>query len=152
MNKPATYEEFAKPLRRALARLAGLVESNPDHYEFAKGFNFDLAVYNMEEALLQNKAYYIDGYLVFIDTIHPWWGGVPVLQEWFTIRVGDEGTTMSIPPALLEIADGLGCRAVLGGDSSPVGLVARAYEANGFTPLTKQYFKEVNGIHSTSSG
>jgi len=132
------------PLYRAMRAFEAKVLAQPDHYKFARGFNFSVAYGSLLDAITARRCLYIDGYMVFFDIITPWYGGEPLLQEWFTIKVANEDTQLTLVVAQLHAyARGRGCRAVLGGDSSPVSLMASAYEAEGFTPLTKQYFKEV---------
>jgi hypothetical protein len=131
-------------LMGALVKFAKQVENQPEHYAFANGFNLATAYDNLKDAIISYKCLYIKGYLVFIDEVKPWYGGSPVLQEWFTIRVED--TQYPLSSAVVDLqtwAIDEGYNVILGADSSPTELMAKAYEANGFTPLTKQYFKEV---------
>jgi hypothetical protein len=129
---------------KALVKFAKQVENQPEHYAFANGFNLATAYENLKDAIISYKCLYIYGYLVFIDEVKPWYGGSAVLQEWFTIKVEDTAFTVDqVPTALTFWASDGGYSVVLGADSSPTELMAKAYEANGFTPLTKQYFKEV---------
>ena len=128
----------------ALVKFAKQVEAQPEHYAFAKGFDLAKAYENLKDAITSYKCLYLRGYLVFVDTVEPWYGGVEFLQEWFTIKVRDDAVSADdIPHLLAEYANRNGYSRVLGADSSPTGIMAKAYEANGFTPLTKQYFKEV---------
>lgn len=131
-------------LMMALVKFAKQVEVQPEHYAFAKGFNLAQAYENLKDAVTSYKCLYINGYLVFFDEVNPWYGGEPVLQEWFTIRI--EPTAYPVSSLVVDLqvwAIGNGYSKVMGADSSSMGFMAKAYEANGFTPLTKQYFKEV---------
>ncbi|ASJ79292.1 MULTISPECIES: hypothetical protein [Shewanella] len=131
-------------LMKALVKFAHQVEVQPEHYAFAKGFNLATAYENLKDAITSYKCLYIHGYLVFFDGLDPWYGGGSVLQEWFTIRIEDGPVrAVSVVTELQVWAIDNGYSRVLGADSSPTGIMAKAYEANGFTPLTKQYFKEV---------
>lgn len=131
-------------LMMALVKFAKQVEVQPEHYAFAKGFNLAQAYENLKDAVTSYKCLYIKGYLVFIDEVTPWYGGVTVLQEWFTIKVEEMGFPVEqVPPELSLWAIENGYSKVMGADSSSMGFMAKAYEANGFTPLTKHYFKEV---------
>lgn len=131
-------------LMMALVKFAKQVEVQPEHYAFAKGFNLAQAYENLKDAVTSHKCLYIKGYLVFIDEVTPWYGGVTVLQEWLTIKVEEMGFPVEHVPIELSLwAIDNGYSKVMGADSSSMGFMAKAYEANGFTPLTKQYFKEV---------
>ena len=131
-------------LMKALVKFAKQVEAQPEHYAFANGFDLATAYENLKDAITSYKCLYINGYLVFIDDVKPWYGGPTVLQEWFTIRVED--TQYPLSSAVVDLqawAIDEGYTVILGADSSPTEIMAKAYEANGFTPLTKQYFKEI---------
>ena len=144
MTVRKAYSGDLPNLMKALVKFAKQVENQPEHYAFANGFNLALAYDNLKDAITSYKCLYIHGYLVFIDEVKPWYGGSSVLQEWFTIRVED--TQYPISSAVVDLqtwAIDEGYNVILGADSSPTELMAKAYEANGFTPLTKQYFKEV---------
>lgn len=130
-------------LMKALVKFAEQAEAQ-DHYEFAKGFNLDTAYFNLKDAITSFKCVYINGYLVFFDYVSPWYGGELILQEWFTIRIDDTKYPAKSMVHDFQIwAAKEGYSKVMGADSSSMGFMAKAYEANGFTPLTKQYFKEV---------
>jgi len=132
-------------LMEALVRFAQFAQDNP-HYEFAKGWDLALAYANLSTAILQvddtNRVYRIGGYLVFCDLVTPWYSSKPILQEWFTIKVGQGGVPLEdIPAVLVQQARIAGAVGVMGGDSSPSSVMAAAYEKANFTPLTKAYFK-----------
>lgn len=131
-------------LMKALVKFAEQVDQQPEHYAFAKGFDLATAYENLKDAVTSYKCLYIGGFLVFFDEIEPWYGGGPILQEWFTIRTETAQYPVSSLVVDLQVwAIDNGYSKVMGADSSPMGFMAKAYEANGFTPLTKQYFKEV---------
>lgn len=144
-------------LLAALTFFADQVKKQPEHYSFAKGYNLEFAYDQLKQSinapLKSELVFYIDGYIVFTSTIVPWYGGQAFLQEWFTIKVGPSlNGTLGVVQQLEAYAQGVGLRGVLGGDSSPVSIMAKAYEQSGFTPLTKVYFKETqDGIRPTSS-
>jgi hypothetical protein len=92
----------------------------------------------------EGNAYVIEGYIVFVHEITPWYTNDRLLQEWLVMRLHcTHGELTKVPAALLELAKARGCVGVLGGDSSPVHIVAKAYEEAGWVALTKSYFKEV---------
>ena len=131
-------------LMKALVKFAQQVEVQPEHYAFAKGFNLAQAYENLKDAVTSYKCLYINGYLVFFDEVNPWYGGPNVLQEWFTIKIEpSQQTPYEVVLLFYQWAEKEGYTKVMGADSSSMGFMAKAYEANGFTPLTKQYFKEV---------
>jgi hypothetical protein len=128
----------------ALVKFAGQVKEQPSHYAFAKDFELSLAYENLKDAITSYKCLYINGYLVFFDEVNPWYGGPSVLQEWFTIKIeSSQQTPYEVVLLFYRWAEQEGYSKVMGADSSSTGIMAKAYEANGFTPLTKQYFKEV---------
>lgn len=131
-------------LMKALVKFAKQVDDQPAHYSFAKDFDLARAYDNLKDAITSYKCLYIYGYLVFFDEVKPWYGGPAVLQEWFTIRIEQTAVPASEVITALQLwALDEGYSRVLGGDSSPTGIMAAAYEANNFTPLTKQFFKEL---------
>lgn len=99
--------------------------------------------------IAKGNAYVIEGYIVFVDEITPWYTQDRLLQEWLIMRLHPApGGLDEVPAVLLDIAKARGCVGVLGGDSSPVNIVAKAYEKAGWLALTKSYFKEVHdGVH-----
>ena len=145
-------------LLAALTLFADQVKEQPDHYTFAKGYDLNFAYAQLASSITKPSQgeviLFIDGYMVFTTAIQPWYGGQPFLQEWFTIKVSPSfNGTVGVVRALEAYATENGLRGVLGGDSSPVSIMAKAYEQSGFTPLTKVYFKETqDGIRPTSGG
>ncbi|MCA3173556.1 MAG: hypothetical protein ING25_10980 [Burkholderiales bacterium] len=144
-------------LLTALTFFAEQVKGQPEHYTFAKGHDLNFAYAQLTRSITKpaqgEVVLFIDGYMVFTMVVQPWYGGQPFLQEWFTIKVGPSiNGTLGVVAVLQAFAKGSGLRGVLGGDSSPVSIMAKAYEQSGFVPLTKVYFKETqDGIHSTGS-
>jgi hypothetical protein len=131
-------------LMKALVKFAKQVENQPEHYAFAKGFNLALAYDNLKDAVTSHQCLYIGGYLVFYDERKPWFTNKTMLIEWFTIKVEDTPTDINTVPATLQQwAADEGYSAVVTADSSSTGIMAKAYEANGFVLTTRQYFKEV---------
>ena len=134
-------------LLAALTFFAEQVKEQPEHYAFAKGYDLGFAyaqlASNITDPADGEVVLFIDGYIVFATVVKPWYGGRPFLQEWFTIKVGPSlNGTAGVVAALECYASCYEFSGVLGGDSSPVGIMAKAYEQSGFTPLTKVYFKE----------
>jgi hypothetical protein len=144
-------------LLTALTFFADQVKEQPEHYAFAKGYDLAFAYAQLKHSIVTpgdgEIVFYIDGYLVFTHTMIPWYGGQSLLQEWFTIKVGPSlNGTVGVVQELQAFAKGSGLRGVLGADSSPVSIMAKAYEQSGFVPLTKVYFKETqDGIRPTGS-
>lgn len=112
-------------------------------YSWTNEVDFDKACSAVGDFIGQGKAYVIDGYLVMIDVIQPWYSNDSVLQEWLVLKLYDGGSVDSVPPALLAIAKERGCKSVATADSSPISIVADAYTRAGFLPLTRSFTKEV---------
>jgi hypothetical protein len=154
--RPATKLDLPA-LLAALTFFADQVKEQPEHYTFAKGYDLGFAYSQLASSITNPSqgevVLYIDGYLVFTTVVQPWYGGQAFLQEWFTIKVAMSlDGTAGVVKSLEAYASYNDLRGVLGGDSSPVSIMAKAYEQSGFTPLTKVYFKETqNGIRPTSS-
>jgi hypothetical protein len=132
-------ENDTSAIRGALDNL----QQYASYYPWALDVDFDKACQVVADCVAEGKAYIIDGYLVLIDKIVPWYSNTPVLQEWLVVKVYGEGSVSSIPPALLQIAEQLGCAGVMTADSSPVNIMASAYRKAGFEPLTQSFFKKV---------
>lgn len=116
-----------------------LMEQRAATYPFVVTTSLRKAAVSIEHAIITHNAYVIDGYLVLTDVIKPWYSEDAILQEWYVMRLYKGGTVASIPPALKQIAKDLGCAIIMTADSSPVQIVAAAYEAAGFTKLTQSY-------------
>ena len=127
------------PLRDALLRL----QDYGKKYKFAVGVDYTTAEANVLHQVDTGNAYIIDGYLVLISVVVPWYATLPILQEWLVLKLYSGGSVNSIPPALLELAASKGCKLVITGDSSPVNIMADAYHKACFTPLTQSFYKEV---------
>lgn len=112
-------------------------------YPWVGNIDFDKACDSVYQTMCDGNAYVIDGYLVLVDVIKPWYTDDKILQEWLVIKlVHKEGQSVdSIPPALLKLAEERGCRAVITADSSPVSIVAGAYQRADFKPLTTSFYK-----------
>ena len=132
-------EDDTSAIRGALANL----QQYASYYTWAFDIDFDKACQVVADYVAEGKAYIIDGYLVLVDKIVPWYSNTPVLQEWLVVKVYGEGSVSSIPPALLRLAEQLGCGGVMTADSSPVNIMASAYRKAGFEPLTQSFFKKV---------
>lgn len=112
-------------------------------YEWAVGVDLSLATRNIFAAISQGQGYVIDGYLVMVDEVIPWYSERAILTEWLVLKLYNDGNVSSIPPALLEIAKERGIGMVMTADSSPVNIVAEAYKQAGFSQLTTSFFKVV---------
>lgn len=115
-----------------------------NQYEWANEISFPKANRAIRAFAKEGNAYVVDGYLVMVDTAEPWFSYDTVLQEWLVLKLYRGGSVNSIPSALLEIAKERGCKTVMSADSSPISIVAKAYEDAGFIPLTRSYFQKVN--------
>lgn len=127
------------PIRGALLRLQEYAKK----YKFAVGVDYTTAEAAVMAEVDSGCAYVVDGYLVLVNKVVPWYSTEPLLQEWLVLKLYAGGTVDSIPPALLAIAEQAGCKVVLTGDSSPVNIMANAYHKACFTPLTQSFYKEV---------
>jgi hypothetical protein len=128
----------SRAIHAALKELQRFAEA----YSWAVDVDFDQAVTSIWNC--RDKAWVIDGYLVMVDVITPWYSKSPVLQEWLVLKVYPGGKVSSVPPALLKLAkEEYNCSVVITADSSPVSIVARTYEEAGFALLTRSYFKKV---------
>ena len=114
-------------------------------YDWAVGIDYDIAYYNIQLACSKGYGYIVDGYLVMVDTVTPWYSDVPVLQEWLVLKIYDTttGDIDSVPVALRQIAHERSCSLVITADSSPVSIVAKAYQRAGYSPLTQSFFTKV---------
>lgn len=112
-------------------------------YSWTNAIDFDKACQAVGYFSGQGNAYVVDGYLVMVDVVTPWYSNDNVLQEWLVLKLYDGGSVDSVPPALLAIAKERGCKSVITADSSPISIVADAYTRAGFLPLTRSFTKEV---------
>jgi len=119
------------------------LKPHADKYAFVASTSLRKAQASIEHAILTNHAFVVDGYLVLIDVMQPWFSEDTVLQEWFVMKLYDGGTVANIPPTLMRIASDLGCKIVITADSSPVQIVATAYKQAGFHPLTQSFCQKV---------
>lgn len=119
------------------------LQAYAQNYDFIHNINFDVAVANVLTVVEQGNAYIIDGYLVLTEFIQPWYSEDWILQEWLVLKVRSGGSVDSIPPALREIAAANACSIILTADSSPVNIVAQAYERAGFHKLTQSFCTKV---------
>lgn len=119
------------------------LENYAKQYKWAIGVDFLYAVGNIYDAVKVGQGYVIDGYLVMVDEVKPWYSEQPILTEWLVLKLYQGGSVDGIPPALLEIAKSRGIGMVMTADSSPVNIVAAAYKQAGFSPLTTSFFKVV---------
>lgn len=126
-------------IHAALRRL----QAYASKYDWAVGVDYETAVTSIMAEVEAGNAYVVQGYLVLVATVYPWYAKLPVLQEWLVLRLHTGGRVAFVPPALLHIAKERGCSVVITGDSSPISIVADAYSNAGFKPLTKSFYKEV---------
>ena len=144
--------EIALDRRPVLAALLQL-DKYAQAYPWVGSVDFDKGVRVVMDTIDAGNAYLVGGYLVLTDEIVPWYTTDKLLQEWLVIKVRPSPVQVSeVPGALLEIARARGCIGVITADSSPVQLVAKAYDAAGFSPLTTSFYKVLpNGISKASS-
>lgn len=123
----------------ALIRL----ERYASEYPWVGNIDFNKACDSVYLTAAAGDAYVIDGYLVLVDVIQPWYTNDKVLQEWLVLKLIhiDGQSVDSIPPALRQLARERGCSAVITADSSPVSIVAGAYKRADFKPLTTSFYK-----------
>jgi hypothetical protein len=114
-----------------------------DKYDWAVGKDFVKACNSVAAEVNRENVAIVDGYLVCVETITPWYSHATVLQEWLVLKLEDGGNLASIPIALQEIAVGRGASLIMSADSSPVNIVAGAYKAAAFKPLTTSFYKVV---------
>jgi hypothetical protein len=114
-----------------------------DKYDWAVGKDFGKACNSIADAIAAGNVAIVDGYLVCVDTVIPWYSNATVLQEWLVLKLEEGGNLASIPIALQEIAIGRGASLIMSADSSPVNIVAGAYKAAAFKPLTTSFYKVV---------
>ena len=126
-------------IHAALRRL----QAYASKYDWAVGVDYETAVTSIMAEVEAGNAYVVQGYLVLVATVYPWYAKLPVLQEWLVLKLQSGGSVSSIPPALLVIAKDKGCAVVITGDSSPISIVAEAYSQADFRPLTQSFYKEV---------
>lgn len=119
------------------------LQPHADRYPFIATTSLRKAYGSIEHAIITNNGFVVDGYLVLIEVIQPWFSEDTVLQEWFVMKLYDGGSVANIPPTLMRIAHDLGCKIVITADSSPVQIVATAYKQAGFHPLTQSFCKKV---------
>ena len=134
----ATYDD-EELIFKALQNL----DRYSDNYDWAVGKDLAKAKASIIDAIYYGDVAIVDGYLVCVDTITPWYSHATVLQEWLVLKLEDGGNLASIPIALQEIAIGRGASLIMSADSSPVNIVAGAYKAAAFKPLTTSFYKVV---------
>lgn len=113
------------------------------HYEWVGEVDWDKGTGEILDTIMRGDAYMVDGYLMLVNEVTPWYTREKILQEWLVIKLQQGGSVTNIPVALLEIAAKRNCRAVMSADSSPIQIVAQAYQGAGFKPLTNSFFKVV---------
>ena len=129
--------------RDALIAACKKLQEYAKAYSWTNEVSFDKGVSALQANILMGKGYLIDGYLVMLDIIQPWYSNDKVLQEWLVLKLYPGGTVNSIPPALLSIAQTLGCKSVISADSSPISIVENAYLVDGWRPLTRSFTMKV---------
>ena len=135
----ATWEQDRAAILEGCYKLRDYAKS----YGFIGTVDFDHGVTSIYNVVTMGNAYIIDGYLVLVAEVEPWYTKDILLQEWLVIKVYPTvNGVKSIPPALLEIAKERGCVMLLTGDSSPVNIMANAYKDAGFHNLTQSFYKE----------
>ena len=134
----ATFED-SNLIFKAILKL----DRYSDNYDWAVGKDLDKACASIVDAIHVGNVAIVDGYLVCVEVITPWYSNAKVLQEWLVLKLEEGGNLASIPIALQEIAIGRGASLIMSADSSPVNIVAGAYKAAAFKPLTTSFYKVV---------
>lgn len=135
--RPATEADLP-----AIEQALRTLKYHADKYPFVASTSVDKATASLR-GLLPHGLYIVDGYLVAVDTFSPWYSDDKILQEWLVLKLYQGGSTASIPPMLRELAEQLECSVILTGDSSPVQLMAKTYEAAGYYKLTQSFCTKV---------
>lgn len=135
----ATLDEDSEAIIRALRKLQDYAKG----YDFVHTIDFNVAAANVLTTVESGCASIIDGYLVLMEFLQPWYSEDWILQEWLVLKLYPGGSVDSIPPALKEIAAASECKVIITADSSPVNIVAQAYERAGFHKLTQSYCTKV---------
>ena len=134
---------FYRPDYHALVEAMTKLEKFASVYPWCIAPNFDKALDTVFEAEEQGNAYVVEGYLVLVDKLMPGYSTEYVLQEWLVLKLYDNGDLNKIPLALEALAKLNNCRLVITADSSPVNIMAKAYNNAGFSPLTQSFYKRV---------
>ena len=113
-----------------------------DKYDWAF-ISVDHALAAVSSEIAAGNAWIISGHLVLVQRVIPWYSDRAMLQEYLVLKLGCNGVLADVPVALQAIALEQGCVAVITGDSSPLSIVADAYKAAGFSPLTRSFYKKV---------
>lgn len=124
---------------RAILKL----DAYSDGYDWAIGKDLNKAYDSITDAVAANNVLIVDGYMVCVETITPWYSNARVLQEWLVLKIADGGSIKSVPLALEEVAVGRGIKLIMSADSSPVNIVAGAYKEAAFKPLTTSFYKVI---------
>lgn len=133
-------DQDTKAIIEALSRL----KNRAYRYGFVGTVDFDKALSTVLHSILAGDGYVIDGYLVMVRSLSPWYSTDKILQEWLVLKlyVPFRGLN-SVPQGLVEIAQQRGCRMLITGDSAPVDITATAYKQAGFSNLTQSFYKEI---------
>ena len=134
---------FCRSDYHALVKAMTKLEKFASVYPWCIAPNFDKALDTVFEAEEQGNAYVVDGYLVLVDKLMPWYSTEYVLQEWLVLKLYDNGDLSKVPLALEAIAKTSDCKLVMTADSSPVNIMAKAYNDAGFSFLTQSFYKRV---------
>lgn len=86
-------------------------------------------------------AYVVEGYLVVVDVVTPWYTRDKVLQEGLVLRIRDGGTVDDVVKALDDIAKLHGCVLITTGDTTGAGIMSRAYSRAGYKAQPPTFFK-----------
>jgi hypothetical protein len=125
-------------LRAALKKLQAFAAS----YDWAVGIDFDKATDAIIHEANSGNALVVDGYLVMVAEVTPWYSRDKLLQEWLVLKLTN-GDVSNVPTALTQVAAERGCSLVITADSSPISIVADAYKAAGFSTLTRSFYKRL---------
>lgn len=137
ITRPAsTWDDWPATVD-ALMRL----EQYAKAYSWTNTVDFQKACGAIHSFIKDGNALVVSGYLVMIDEVTPWYSNDKILQEWLVLKLYQGGDINDVPAALLAEAKKRGCKSVVTADSSPISIVADAYERAGFVPLTRSFTK-----------
>lgn len=111
--------------------------------DFEKGM---VEIWNRVDA---GDAYVVDGYLVIVKVVTPWYTQESVLSELLVCKLY-KGDITQVPKALEQLARDRGCVSVVCSDSSSHKSLAGAYQAAGFIPLPTPFYKDTPCAESST--
>lgn len=117
------------------------LERYAERYDWAIKQDYIKGLAAVMDAVRHRQALVIDGYLVLICEVVPWYSNAKCLQEWLVMDLNMTGVIESVPLGLEAFARAHNFDMVITADSSPVNIVAGAYRGAAFKPLTSSFYK-----------